>query len=289
MSDEKCILIENPVNVDIIGEYIKYLKFCRESCYYLRSLLNELDNTCILEGEKSEAEINKIKNRINQLKEEAKKIISEYEEEDKNNGAGDEDELRQNRDGYTKEVSLSFIVDSLEKSISLKSNIDEVQMKIFKIIIGQLKESIRIIIKDYPELGRKFMLEEKESILNMQLNHSTDEDKMNNYILDVKDKKYKKYFKKEKIKLPIYFNYRDYTYNLNICRKEYKKYSVLLIKYISEVNEAEKMKTINRRNNLQFVFNIIVAIATVIPAIPVLIEILTIIKESYQWVISLIG
>ena len=266
--DKQIILHENLVEIDLFKEFWDYQKKCRESLYHLKSLKIALES--ILVVNRNEEDAKKVKEVINKLHSKCNVLISKYEEQEKilYNYSKKNDEDFSEVAITIDEDNLTYLTDkeilkSMKTAISLKSEIDKVQIDILNLLIDESKNTIDSIIKGFENLVMHFLKEKNTRLLHFRTNRSVDEDKIITYKINISNIKAKKDFIAEKNQLPQWIKCTDYSYILDYKREEYIKFEGIVIEYL-ELTQKEKIYiTEKRKAGLQLFFNIIITISTI--------------------------
>lgn len=119
--------------------------------------------------------------------------------------------------------SFSSLLEYLQKSISLTSDIVKLIADIYGLMVNVLNEALLTISEFYSESKKLAMLLNISIINDMRFNHSSDMDKINTYKVDIYNSKLNK--DKSKIKeniirdnksyeLPYFFKYDDFLFLL---------------------------------------------------------------------------
>lgn len=278
--NKELILHENLIEVDLLNDFWEYQKKSRESFYYLSSKNIQLESVIVLNN-RSENESNKIKAEIQRLYNESKSLIVEYKQHDSFSKKMNEEDHNS-----IKEVAITNVKDDLtyldgkrivelfENCIKLKCEMDKMQLEILHLLIEESKNLIQCIIKGFKNLENKFLIEINESLLSVQTNHSVDEDKIITYCINIKNQSHRKDMIKEGVDFPRNFKCVDYTYVLTKKREEYKKFNRLVIENLGLVETEMVFRNEKKRNNLQFFFNVIVTISTIITLIITILQVI---------------
>lgn len=266
MKKLKC-LYENLIEVDLFEEFWEYNKKCRESSYYLKSLMIKLKEMMIVENENQH--IDEIEKECNNLYLNGKKYLEEYYNLDNKffQKSTDSNINKLTNNESDVEINHSELLNLFSSMLVLKSELDLVQINILDIIIEINKSNIEKLIKGNDTLESDFLAELNLDVLSLESTHSTDEDKIVNYEIDIKNSKLKKELLNEGEKFPKYIKVKDYTYNLLRLRKKYVKYDKLFVKYLGMIKDEKEKEILNKRNEYQYYFNIIITISTVISLI----------------------
>lgn len=266
--DKQLILHENLVEIDLFKEFWDYQKKCRESLYHLKSLKIALESIVVVN--RNEEDVKKVKEVINKLHSKCNVLISKYEEQEKilYNYSKKNDEDFSEVAITIDEDNLTYLKDkeilkSMKTAISLKSEIDKVQIDILNLLIDESKNTIDSIIKGFENLVMHFLKEKNTRLLYFRTNRSVDEDKIITYKINISNIKAKKDFIAEKNQLPQWIKCTDYSYILDYKRQEYSKFEGLVIEYLGLIQQEKIYITEKRKASLQFFFNIIITISTI--------------------------
>lgn len=266
--DKQIILHENLVEIDLFKEFWDYQKKCRESLYHLRSLKIALESIVVVN--KKGEDVKNTKEIIGRLHNKCKGLISKYEEHEKlfydydkkDNEAFSEVAITSDEDNLTY-LEGKEILALIKTAISLKSDMDKVQIDILNLLIDESKHTIDSIIKGFDNLKMHFLKEKNTRLLYFRTNRSVDEDKIITYKINVSNIKVKKDFIAEKNQLPQWVKCEDYSYILDYKREEYNKFEGLVIEYLGLTQKEKIYINEKRKANLQFFFNIIITISTI--------------------------
>lgn len=254
--DNKIIIHENLVEIDIIDDFFHYQKICRESYYYLRSLYYELENYLFI-IEKNDKIDNEIKAKIDKSKNTIKSTMDKFIDFDKKTFTHGENFV----DNLKELIDFKKVLEALTFSIKLKSEIDFLQIEVLTFFIEDVIKKIELIIKGKRNLELTFLAQNKKLLLEMQTKHSCDEDRINTYKINIKNQKIRKEVKE--VNFPIYLKERDYEYELCFSRERYSLFNNFLMEYLSLSTKEEIKEKDDKKNNLQMWFNIIVTISSV--------------------------
>lgn len=293
IKEERFILHENLVQVDLLEDYWKYQKKLRESYYYLKSIFIKLTNNGFAYlKEKDELEQLNKKERIDSLVIKAKKLMDEYEDYDKAFLTEEKECLNymvENQENNVNEliaatlenddfqdISDTMLLENTLLAINLKCSIDSVQIELLTLVTDETFKIIDNLISKSNRLKNHYMYYRNKQLCEYQLSHSADEDRINTYKIDISEGKYKRDCN---LIYPIYYKKRDHSYNLNFERERYRNANDLLMTYLRMVDEDEENKKREKRDKLQYRFNIMIGIMTIITTITaivtIVIEILT--------------
>lgn len=293
IKEERFILHENLVQVDLLEDYWKYQKKLRESYYYLKSIFIKLTNNGFAYlKEKDELEQLNKKERIDSLVIKAKKLMDEYEDYDKAFLTEEKECLNymvENQENNVSEliaatlenddfpdISDTMLLENTLLAINLKCSIDSVQIELLTLVTDETFKIIDNLISKSNRLKNHYMYYRNKQLCEYQLSHSADEDRINTYKIDISEGKYKKDCN---LIYPIYYKKRDHSYNLNFERERYRNANDLLMTYLRMVNEDEENKKREKRDKLQYWFNIVIGIMTIVTTFTaiatIVIEILT--------------
>lgn len=293
IKEERFILHENLVQVDLLEDYWKYQKKLRESYYYLKSIFIKLTNNGFAYlKEKDELEQLNKKERIDSLVIKAKKLMDEYEDYDKAFLTEEKECLNymvENQENNVSEliaatlenddfqaISDTMLLENTLLAINLKCSIDSVQIELLTLVTDETFKIIDNLISKSNRLKNHYMYYRNKQLCEYQLSHSADEDRINTYKIDISEGKYKRDCN---LIYPIYYKKRDHSYNLNFERERYRNANDLLMTYLRMVDEDEENKKREKRDKLQYRFNIMIGIMTIITTITaivtIVIEILT--------------
>lgn len=293
IKEERFILHENLVQVDLLEDYWKYQKKLRESYYYLKSIFIKLTNNGFAYlKEKDELEQLNKKERIDSLVIKAKKLMDEYEDYDKAFLTEEKECLNymvENQENNVSEliaatlenddfpdISDTMLLENTLLAINLKCSIDSVQIELLTLVTDETFKIIDNLIAKSNRLKNHYMYYRNKQLCEYQLSHSADEDRINTYKIDISEGKYKKDCN---LIYPIYYKKRDHSYNLNFERERYRNANDLLMTYLRMVNEDEENKKREKRDKLQYWFNIVIGIMTIVTTFTaiatIVIEILT--------------
>lgn len=286
--EDTIILYENLRNIDILDDYWKIAKECRESYYNLLSLENFLNNkTMVLEKQQSSEEQ---LNKINELNISINKVKEEFIKTD-----GYIDNNINNTDEISKEVSIDLSVHETDSKkytkcneyiqekailgllldfIKLKENIDRIQLEVLTFLNKNLNDINKVVLNDNKKLENIYVECSNELLVINAFRRSTDEDKIVTYKINCKNKELKEDFKKQRIKLPKVVEVVDYSFNIKTLKRIYYKYSQLNIKLLEFSEKIEKQDKLDKLNKKQYYFNIIVTISTIISTIIAIISLI---------------
>lgn len=259
--------------IDIIKDFWLIQKECRESIYYLKSLIARLDGfSMITKDNRSSEEFNK---RIKIRKElilDSKKICNEHEEQEKllvsNEKVDIAKEIASDDESYEiKDCEDKFILDITVNTIKIKAKIDDLQVKIIDFLNYEMNAIIEEFIKKIPEAEELHLAHNINKLNYMAFNHNVDEDRIDTYLLDCSDRKYKNILKKTNINLPYTINVKNYEYTLKKVRELYSRESEFSIHLITKANFFKENTQIKKMNKKLYYANIIVTILTVITTI----------------------
>ncbi|EOU1603899.1 hypothetical protein QTH27_03730 [Clostridium perfringens] len=262
-NDEVLILHENLISIDALNDYWKVHKATRESVYYLDELVKFINiNNIELSGK------NKILNSY--------KILSKkFNQLDKSNFK--EKIMNLNENEVEKEVAAEEYISFGEQFeliiqyINLKCELNKLQYDLLKQLVSYEKKENEILVKDNNLAKQKIKKMQIDNSIRHILKQSHEKDKLDTYIIYVDTKKMKKSELKELRKdlrkkgySERYFLYdiKDYEYLLRDIKLELKDELNLKDKLELIIMEDEKNKKIEKKNNLQFWFNIIFGIGT---------------------------
>lgn len=294
MKDEVIVLCENPVEIDLFKEYLDYLKSMRESYYYLKSLyVNLTEGFVMCSDSLTDEEIQNRRKKLNNYRDRTKKLLDEFNDFEKNKlgientqqvesqNVFEEIAVTKENNGDSMNTGWEFedLVSTLFYSIDKKSEMDLLQIEIINFINDETRHIINVLISDFQRLKNEFAFSIKKELVEYQMNHSVDEDKIVTYIIDVKDKDYNRILRKNGFELPLYHKKRDNTYNLIKARDMYKFYNDSMIHFMIELEKEKEKEVKEKRDKLQYRFNIMIGIMTIITTITaivtIVIEILT--------------
>ena len=287
------VLTENLVKIDLIDDYWNIQKKCRKDFYNLRSLKIRIDNISFIVGtNRSKEEIERIKKYRSELSKRAKILLNEFELHDKklktknqylneDNGGINTDEV-----AIDKEDELYYLVDikdiltHLREAIILRSNINMLQKEILEELINEQEYIDSILIDD--SISGEWLQYQNDQLIKKIFNHSTDEDRIDTYEIDIKNRSLKKELIKDTgIQLPVYENCKNVDFDLNYLRDRFKDAFDLQIK-ICDIKDKNKKEEIQEcRNRKQHNFNIMITIATIVATIIYLIDLFITIWDKF--------
>ncbi|MDT9335897.1 hypothetical protein P3F01_05795 [Clostridium perfringens] len=259
------ILHENLISVDVLNDYWKIHKTTRESVYYLDELIKFITNNNIQINEKD-----KILYRY--------KILSKkFHEIDKNNFKKEIMNINENK--LEKEVAAEAYISIgqqfklIIKYINLKAELDELQYGLLRNLVDYENKKNKILVKDNSLAKQKMKKIQIDNSIRHILKQSNEKDKLDTYkiFIDTKGMKSRELneLKKELSNEGYNNNYfiydiKDYTYLLKDIKLELRDELNLKDKLELILMEDEKNKKIEKRNNLQFWFNIIFGVGTLL-------------------------
>ncbi|EOT2958950.1 hypothetical protein ACSW9O_09835 [Clostridium perfringens] len=259
------ILHENLISVDVLNDYWKIHKTTRESVYYLDELIKFITNNNIQINEKD-----KILYRY--------KILSKkFHEIDKNNFKKEIMNINENK--LEKEVAAEAYISIgqqfklIIKYINLKAELDELQYDLLRNLVDYENKKNKILVKDNSLAKQKMKKIQIDNSIRHILKQSNEKDKLDTYkiFIDTKGMKSRELneLKKELSNEGYNNNYfiydiKDYTYLLKDIKLELRDELNLKDKLELILMEDEKNKKIEKRNNLQFWFNIIFGVGTLL-------------------------
>ncbi|WP_300259855.1 hypothetical protein [Clostridium sp.] len=259
------ILHENLISVDVLNDYWKIHKTTRESVYYLDELIKFINNNNIQINEKD-----KILYRY--------KILSKkFHEIDKNNFKKEIMNINENK--LEKEVAAEAYISIgqqfklIIKYINLKAELDELQYDLLRNLVDYENKKNKILVKDNSLAKQKMKKIQIDNSIRHILKQSNEKDKLDTYkiFIDTKGMKSRELneLKKELSNEGYNNNYfiydiKDYTYLLKDIKLELRDELNLKDKLELILMEDEKNKKIEKRNNLQFWFNIIFGVGTLL-------------------------
>ncbi|HAT4140587.1 TPA: hypothetical protein I9Z86_000495 [Clostridium perfringens] len=259
------ILHENLISVDVLNDYWKIHKTTRESVYYLDELIKFINNNNIQINEKD-----KILYRY--------KILSKkFHEIDKNNFKKEIMNINENK--LEKEVAAEAYISIgqqfklIIKYINLKAELDELQYDLLRNLVDYENKKNKILVKDNRLAKQKMKKIQIDNSIRHILKQSNEKDKLDTYkiFIDTKGMKSRELneLKKELSNEGYNNNYfiydiKDYTYLLKDIKLELRDELNLKDKLELILMEDEKNKKIEKRNNLQFWFNIIFGVGTLL-------------------------
>ncbi|MCH1962952.1 hypothetical protein MCG45_08670 [Clostridium perfringens] len=259
------ILHENLISVDVLNDYWKIHKTTRESVYYLDELIKFITNNNIQINEKD-----KILYRY--------KILSKkFHEIDKNNFKKEIMNINENK--LEKEVAAEAYISIgqqfklIIKYINLKAELDELQYYLLRNLVDYENKKNKILVKDNSLAKQKMKKIQIDNSIRHILKQSNEKDKLDTYkiFIDTKGMKSRELneLKKELSNEGYNNNYfiydiKDYTYLLKDIKLELRDELNLKDKLELILMEDEKNKKIEKRNNLQFWFNIIFGVGTLL-------------------------
>lgn len=266
--EKEIILYENLVEIDLLKEFWDYQKKCRESLYHLKSLKIALESVIVVD--RPEEDVNKVKENINKLHSKCEVMITKYESHEKlfynysekDKEAFSEVAIATDEDNFT-HLKGNEILESIKTAISLKSDMDKLQIDILNLLIDESNHTIHNTIKRFKNLEIQFLSEKNKRLLYIRTNHSVDEDKIVTYKISTSNTKAKKDFAMEKMQFPQFVKRKDYTYILKYKREEYRGVDNLIIEYIGLMQKEKVYINEKRKTNLQLFFNIIITISTI--------------------------
>lgn len=210
MSNNKIILHENPVELDIIDDYFKVAKKCRDSYFQLFSLKRHFD----------EVTINISLPQVKMLSNEANKLINRFIEIDIISCSdANQDTITQPNFRETEDYD---IYKRLKGYIDLSCQLDKVQIDMFNFLVNLKRDMSKDLAKENPLLNTLFQEFESEYYLEIMFLHSSEESNILNYKLIAKRQDVKKDLRNKNITLPEFFNIQDYSYIVNKRRIEYR-------------------------------------------------------------------
>ncbi|MDK0903506.1 hypothetical protein QTI81_01775 [Clostridium perfringens] len=259
------ILHENLISVDVLNDYWKIHKTTRESVYYLDELIKFINNNNIQINEKD-----KILYRY--------KILSKkFHEIDKNNFKKEIMNINENK--LEKEVAAEAYISIgqqfklIIKYINLKAELDKLQYDLLRNLVDYENKKNKILVKDNSLAKQKMKKIQIDNSIRHILKQSNEKDKLDTYkiFIDTKGMKSRELneLKKELSNEGYNNNYfiydiKDYTYLLKDIKLELRDELNLKDKLELILMEDEKNKKIEKRNNLQFWFNIIFGVGTLL-------------------------
>lgn len=259
------ILHENLISVDVLNDYWKIHKTTRESVYYLDELIKFINNNNIQINEKD---------KILYLY----KILSKkFHEIDKNNFKKEIMNINENK--LEKEVAAEAYISIgqqfklIIKYINLKAELDELQYDLLRNLVDYENKKNKILVKDNSLAKQKMKKIQIDNSIRHILKQSNEKDKLDTYkiFIDTKGMKSRELneLKKELSNEGYNNNYfiydiKDYTYLLKDIKLELRDELNLKDKLELILMEDEKNKKIEKRNNLQFWFNIIFGVGTLL-------------------------
>lgn len=290
------VLTENLVKIDLIDDYWNIQKKCRKDFYNLRSLKIRIDNISFIVGtNRSKEEIERIKKYRSELSKRAKILLNKFELHDKklktknqylneDNGGINTDEV-----AIDKEDELYYLVDikdiltHLREAIILRSNINMLQKEILEELINEQEYIDSILIDD--SISGEWLQYQNDQLIKKIFNHSTDEDRIDTYEIDIKNRSLKKELIKDTgIQLPVYENCKNLDFDLNYLRDRFKDAFDLQIK-ICDIKDKNKKEEIQEcRNRKQHNFNIMITIATIVATIIYLIDLFITIWDKFNYI-----
>ena len=257
------ILHENLISVDVLNDYWKIHKTTRESVYYLDELIKFINNNNIQINEK-------ILYRY--------KILSKkFHEIDKNNFKKEIMNINENK--LEKEVAAEAYISIgqqfklIIKYINLKAELDKLQYDLLRNLVDYENKKNKILVKDNSLAKQKMKKIQIDNSIRHILKQSNEKDKLDTYkiFIDTKGMKSRELneLKKELSNEGYNNNYfiydiKDYTYLLKDIKLELRDELNLKDKLELILMEDEKNKKIEKRNNLQFWFNIIFGVGTLL-------------------------
>ncbi|MDU2491195.1 MAG: hypothetical protein E7D27_11525 [Clostridium celatum] len=278
------VLTENLVKIDLLDDYWNIQKKCRKDFYNLRSLKIRIDNiSFIVVTNRSKEEIERIKKYRRELSKRSEILLNKFELHDKklkiknqylneDNGSISKDEVAIDKDDelyYL--VDIKDILTHLREAIILRSNINMLQKEILEELINEQEYIDSILIGD--EINGEWLQYQNDQLIKKIFNHSTDEDRIDTYEIDIKNRSIKKDLMKDTgIQLPVYEKCKNVDFDLNYLRDRFKDAFDLQIK-ICDIKYKNKKEEIQEcRNRKQHNFNIMITIATIVATIIYLID-----------------
>jgi len=231
---------ENPREIDIMNDLFNVCKECREGFYYLLSAQNLLSSRLSLKRDIKIETYKSLNQRIKTAKSEYKSL---------------EEKLLDNQ--YLRKVNdklLKAKVNMLEplktyeliKSyIELKVTIDKLQLDIFNFLAESEKAICDSMAEKEPLLKNIYLELYNEFLMIFPFQHSSNEDKITNYTLLIKDREFISDFKRVNIELPEHLNIRDYHYSVQKARNAFRFWRKTLIKMtasLDRLHDDERMK-----------------------------------------------
>lgn len=287
------VLTENLVKIDLIDDYWNIQKKCRRDFYNLRSLKIRIDNISFIVGtNRSEKEIERKKKYRSELSKRAEILLNKFELHDnklkaKNqylneyNGSINTDEV-----AIDKEDELYYLVDikdiltHLREAIILRSNINMLQKEILEELINEQEYIDSILIDD--AISGEWLQYQNDQLIKKIFNHSTDEDRIDTYQIDINNRSIKKEFIKDTgIQLPVYEKCKNVDFDLNYLRDRFKDAFDLQIKICDIKYKNKKEEIQESRNRKQHNFNIMITIATIVSTIIYLIDLFITILDKF--------
>lgn len=287
------VLTENLVKVDLIDDYWKIQKKCRRDFYNLRSLKIRIDNfNFIVETNRSKDDIKRIEQYRRELSKRAEillnkfevhdnklKIKSQIKNEDYISRSFDEVAMDKNEDELYYEVDVVDILAHLRETIILRSNINILQKEILEELIEEQEYINSILIDD--AINGIWIQYNNDQLMKRIFNHSTDEDRIDTYQIDINNRSIKKEFIKDtSIQLPVYENCTNVDYDLDYLRNRFKDAFDLQIKICDIKDKNKKEEIQENRNRKQHNFNITITIATIVTTMIYLIDLFITIWEK---------
>ncbi|MFW6016240.1 MAG: hypothetical protein ACOCRK_07350 [bacterium] len=259
--NDEIVISENLKKINVLEDFFKLNKMCRENYYYLRSLINlfknrislaqiEFDREMIITKNKIKKDINKVKNSFKNIEE----IISSQ--------PTIEDEIKD----FTprKFIEVKEIIEICKSSLTVNAKISKLQINILDFLIKNEKLLMEKIVDENPKLSEMHMQIETSFLINIAFDHSSEEDRIITYRLECTSEKFAKDLNEAGFDLPIIVKIRDYSFTVNKKRKLFREFHKDFIKMIAEIPKIEEQKYIIKLTEEQKQYNKQVTILTYI-------------------------
>ena len=180
-----------------------------------------------------------------------------------------------------------------EETIKFSQKIKSLLIKCYY-FINEVHVSIIDVLAEKLDIGtvkKKNIQIDLESLKYLRSREKTDRDKIVTYkfIIDNKDFKSESKFinfitaslDREGYKLPYFFKQRNYDYYYKLSKKDYSNSHKLLHDTIMSLEDYKKEKIQEKRNNIQYYFNIVITISTIISLVFLILS-YRLSKEEYK-------
>lgn len=256
--NEMIIISENYRELDIFDDFYLVQQECRESKYYLNSLVTMLQHHVVLPE-------NYDKSIIDQYMKRANVIQEKYSELEKRRGTEENGKIQCGIQDFDIEkhivnIGIEKLPEIMLKYIKLKNEIDYIQVELLNYLIQVKKDMCEAISKTHDRLDIIFAEYNSQAQMYCALHKSADSDRVDTIAFSCKEKKVLKDLPKD---IHQKYKIRNNNYNVEFYRNLLEMWQSFSIDILKQKEEFEQKSLLVDLSKKQYEINVCIVILTI--------------------------